>query len=95
MGASLTGLTKVQMAGPSLTDDLVVVAVLRQHVAVALPELAVGCYYEAAFAVWAQLRRENSACMSKSVRPSCACAQMQGSCLPLNECNIWHCKWDC
>ena len=69
------------MAGPSLTDDLVAVTVLRQHVTVALPELAVRCDYEAAFAIWAKLSGEDSACMRESARPSIACAHLQGALL--------------
>ena len=38
--------TKVQVAGPALAEDLIVVAVLRQHALVARPERRIGGHYE-------------------------------------------------
>ena len=47
--------TKVQVAGPPLADDFVVVAVLRQHALVARPEGCIRGHYEGPLAVRATL----------------------------------------
>ena len=50
--------TKVEVAGGALADDLIEVAVLRQHLAVAPPELGRRGHQEAARAA-CPLRREH------------------------------------